>query len=109
MKILNFGYFVFQMVARWIFEIFNRDKCLFCFSNTTLAASTWSRTGTFYYFSCNNPTISKHCLAALSLKVLSKYGWKGERKKNYSVTVTIITAVIKRSAWVVNIYSIPTS
>lgn len=98
------------MVARWIFEIFNRDKCLFCVLNTTLAASIWSRTGAFYYFSCNNPPISKHCLAALSLNVLSKYGWKGERKKkNYSVTVTIITVGIKRSAWVVNIYSIPTS
>ena len=69
------------MVARWIFEIFNRDKCLFCVLNTTLAASIWSRTGAFYYFSCNNPPISKHCLAALSLNVLSKYGWKGERKK----------------------------
>ena len=98
------------MVARWIFEIFNRDKCLFCVLNTTLAASIWSRTGAFYYFSCNNPPISKHCLAALSLNVLSKYGWKGEqKKKNYSVTVTIITVGIKRSAWVVNIYSIPTS
>ena len=52
MKILNFGHFVFQMVARWIFEIFNRDKCLFCVLNTTLAASIWSRTGEFYYFSC---------------------------------------------------------
>ena len=81
MKILNFGHFVFQMVARWIFEIFNRDKCLFCVLNTTLAASIWSRTGAFYYFSCNNPPISKHCLAPLSLNVLSKYGWKGERKK----------------------------
>lgn len=68
MKILNFGHFVFQMVARLIFEIFNRDKCLFCFSILLLAASIWSRTGAFYYFSYNNPPISKHCLAALSLK-----------------------------------------